>query len=98
MYEKKYNNEVKNLFFQGCLCKMPNSTNHFLYMVTKNQISLDKFKIVVDLGCLYVYIGHVRYEKRVEYIIIVHKYLNTFKIIYNLFVQNQSSYYLRIRL
>lgn len=52
MYEKKYNNEVKNLFFQGRLCKMPNSTNYFLYMVTKNQISLDKFKIVVDLGVL----------------------------------------------
>lgn len=56
MYEKKYNNEVKNPFLQGCLCKMSNSTNHFLYMVTKNQISLDKFKIVVDLGvfvCVY---------------------------------------------
>lgn len=56
MYEKKYNNEVKNPFLQGCLCKMSNFTNHFLYMVTKNQISLDKFKIVVDLEvflCVY---------------------------------------------
>ena len=59
-------------------------------MLTKNQISLDKFKIVVDLVYIYVYIGHVRYKKRVEYIKNVHKYLNIFKVIYNLFVQNQS--------